>query len=125
MCLVLLCCLFSLALIVSCVSPHTFARSHHLFRVCFFALSFALLLNADQRLHLHVSHRMRQLGADNVDIRAVGGGQWEMKLKKGAVIHIPKAKKFDRLVAGQVPDGWDALRYVAVMSACSTASVLT
>ena len=68
--------------------------------------------------HSRVAHRTVQLGADNVDIRAVGGGQWEMKLKKGAVIHIPKAKKFDRLVAGQVPDGWDALRYVAVTHAC-------
>jgi phosphopantetheine--protein transferase-like protein len=52
-----------------------------------------------------------QLGAGNVDIRPAEGGQWEMKLKKGAVLHIPKAKSFDRLVAGQVPDGWDALRY--------------
>lgn len=52
-----------------------------------------------------------QLGTSNVDIRPADGGAWQMKLKKGAVLHIPKAKAFDRLVAGQVPDGWDALRY--------------
>lgn len=30
-----------------------------------------------------------------------------MQLKRGAVIIVPKALKFDRLVAGQVPTGWN------------------
>eukprot|EP01113_Clastostelium_recurvatum_P021328 TRINITY_DN2525_c0_g1_i1.p1 TRINITY_DN2525_c0_g1~~TRINITY_DN2525_c0_g1_i1.p1 ORF type:complete len:1737 (+),score=426.62 TRINITY_DN2525_c0_g1_i1:1-5211(+) len=38
-------------------------------------------------------------------------GQWMVQLRKGAVIHVPKAMKFDRFVAGQVPTGWDATRY--------------
>jgi fatty acid synthase subunit alpha len=32
-------------------------------------------------------------------------------LKKGASLWIPKALRFDRLVAGQIPTGWDAKRY--------------
>lgn len=34
-----------------------------------------------------------------------------IKFKKGTVIYIPKSFKFDRLVAGQVPTGWDPSRY--------------
>jgi len=33
---------------------------------------------------------------------APGSGQWRVQLKKGATLYIPKALKFDRLVAGQV-----------------------
>jgi phosphopantetheine--protein transferase-like protein len=32
---------------------------------------------------------------------------WFVKLKKGAVLYIPKALKFDRFVAGQIPSTWD------------------
>lgn len=32
---------------------------------------------------------------------------WFVKLRKGAVLYIPKALKFDRFVAGQVPSTWD------------------
>jgi 3-oxoacyl-(acyl-carrier-protein) synthase len=34
-----------------------------------------------------------------------------VKLKKGALLYIPKALRFDRLVAGQIPTGWNAKRY--------------
>ena len=34
-----------------------------------------------------------------------------VRLKKGATLYIPKALRFDRLVAGQIPTGWDAKRY--------------
>ena len=37
--------------------------------------------------------------------------EFSVRLKKGAVLLIPKALQFDRLVAGQVPTGWDARRY--------------
>lgn len=33
-------------------------------------------------------------------------GQWTVQLKKGAIIAVPKALKFDRLVAGQIPTGF-------------------
>lgn len=38
-------------------------------------------------------------------------GEWFVKLKKGARILVPKAFRFDRLVAGQIPSGWHAGRY--------------
>ncbi|KAI0368773.1 fatty acid synthase [Pilatotrama ljubarskyi] len=48
---------------------------------------------------------------DKCDIWAGEGGQWFVKFKKGARIFVPKAFKFNRLVAGQIPTGWDAGRY--------------
>ncbi|ONH68727.1 Fatty acid synthase subunit alpha [Cyberlindnera fabianii] len=38
-------------------------------------------------------------------------GEYTVKLLRGATLFIPKALKFDRLVAGQIPTGWDAKRY--------------
>ncbi|KAL2021112.1 hypothetical protein VTK56DRAFT_7531 [Thermocarpiscus australiensis] len=38
-------------------------------------------------------------------------GEYTVRLKKGASLLIPKALRFDRLVAGQIPTGWDAKRY--------------
>ncbi|KAH8100945.1 fatty acid synthase [Cristinia sonorae] len=48
---------------------------------------------------------------DKCDIWAGEGGQWFVKFKKGARVLIPKAFKFNRLVGGQLPTGWDAGRY--------------
>jgi fatty acid synthase subunit alpha, fungi type len=45
------------------------------------------------------------------DIWAGKGGQWFVKFKKGACVCIPKAFKFSRTVAGQIPTGWHAGRY--------------
>jgi hypothetical protein len=74
---------------------------------------------------------VRQLGADKVDVRVEGGdapsggaaalaharssappaaGVVKIRLRRGAVLSIPKALRFDRWVAGQVPLGWDAAR---------------
>ncbi|KAK5018321.1 beta subunit of fatty acid synthetase [Cryomyces antarcticus] len=38
-------------------------------------------------------------------------GEFTVRLRKGATLLIPKALKFDRLVAGQIPTGWDARKY--------------
>ncbi|PSN67417.1 hypothetical protein BS50DRAFT_574116 [Corynespora cassiicola Philippines] len=38
-------------------------------------------------------------------------GEYTVRLKKGATLMIPKALRFDRLVAGQIPTGWDAKKY--------------
>lgn len=38
-------------------------------------------------------------------------GEYTVKLLKGATLLIPKALRFDRLVAGQIPTGWDAKTY--------------
>jgi fatty acid synthase subunit alpha, fungi type len=38
-------------------------------------------------------------------------GEYIVRMKKGATLMIPKALQFDRLVAGQIPAGWDAKKY--------------
>ncbi|ODQ80013.1 hypothetical protein BABINDRAFT_8193 [Babjeviella inositovora NRRL Y-12698] len=38
-------------------------------------------------------------------------GEYTVKLLKGATLYVPKALRFDRLVAGQIPTGWNAARY--------------
>ncbi|KAI9683884.1 MAG: 3-oxoacyl-[acyl-carrier-protein] synthase [Trizodia sp. TS-e1964] len=49
---------------------------------------------------------------DKVEIFEIPeSGEYSVKLKKGATLLIPKALKFDRLVAGQIPTGWDARQY--------------
>ncbi|KAJ5469420.1 Fatty acid synthase subunit alpha [Penicillium diatomitis] len=49
---------------------------------------------------------------DKVDIFEIPeSGEYTVRLRKGATLLIPKALSFDRLVAGQVPTGWDAKRY--------------
>lgn len=56
------------------------------------------------------SHFKREHG-DNVAIFQNDEGQFQAIFKKGAQLYIPKALQFDRLVAGQIPTGWDAKRY--------------
>ncbi|KAF8632253.1 hypothetical protein AX15_002000 [Amanita polypyramis BW_CC] len=48
---------------------------------------------------------------DKCDTWAGEGGQWFVKLKKGACVFVPKAFSFSRTVAGQIPTGWNAGRY--------------
>ncbi|KYG40889.1 hypothetical protein M433DRAFT_177756 [Acidomyces richmondensis BFW] len=48
---------------------------------------------------------------DKVEIFELESGEYQVRLKKGATLLIPKALRFDRLVAGQIPTGWDAKRY--------------
>ena len=49
---------------------------------------------------------------DKVEIFEIPeSGEFTVRLKKGAGLWIPKALRFDRLVAGQIPTGWDAKRY--------------
>lgn len=43
--------------------------------------------------------------------RDEGSGQQMARLLRGAVIYVPKALRFDRLVAGLLPTGWDARRF--------------
>ncbi|KAF2115915.1 hypothetical protein BDV96DRAFT_61097 [Lophiotrema nucula] len=53
----------------------------------------------------------RQHG-DHVEIFEVAdSGEFTVRLRKGATLMIPKALRFDRLVAGQIPTGWDAKKY--------------
>lgn len=49
---------------------------------------------------------------DKVEIFEVAdSGEYTVRLRKGAALLIPKALRFDRLVAGQIPTGWDAKKY--------------
>ncbi|KAF7185747.1 Fatty acid synthase subunit alpha [Pseudocercospora fuligena] len=48
---------------------------------------------------------------EKVEIFELESGEFQVRLKKGATLLIPKALRFDRLVAGQVPTGWDAKKY--------------
>ncbi|KAH7884386.1 hypothetical protein F5I97DRAFT_1968464 [Phlebopus sp. FC_14] len=48
---------------------------------------------------------------EKCDIWNAEGDQWFVKFKKGARVFVPKAFRFSRLVAGQIPTGWDAGRY--------------
>ncbi|KAL7907560.1 thiolase-like protein, partial [Trichoderma velutinum] len=49
---------------------------------------------------------------DNVEIFKIPESkEYTVLMKKGAALWIPKALRFDRLVAGQIPTGWDAKKY--------------
>ncbi|KAI8318000.1 thiolase-like protein [Martensiomyces pterosporus] len=48
---------------------------------------------------------------DRVDVWENKDGSWSVRFLKGAVILVPKALRFDRLVAAQIPTGWDPARY--------------
>lgn len=48
---------------------------------------------------------------EKVEIFELESGEYQVRLKKNATLLIPKALRFDRLVAGQIPTGWDAKRY--------------
>ncbi|KAG8889684.1 3-oxoacyl-[acyl-carrier-protein] synthase [Tulasnella sp. 332] len=55
--------------------------------------------------------KFKHLHGDKVDAWVLESGEWKVKFKKGARVLVPKAVHFDRLVAGQLPTGWDAGRY--------------
>ncbi|KAJ2825920.1 fatty acid synthase alpha subunit Lsd1, partial [Coemansia furcata] len=48
---------------------------------------------------------------DLVDTWANDDGSWSVRLRKGAVLMVPKALRFDRLVGAQLPTGWDPVRF--------------
>jgi fatty acid synthase subunit alpha, fungi type len=48
---------------------------------------------------------------DKVETFELESGEYSVRLRKGATLLIPKALKFDRLVAGQIPTGWNAKHY--------------
>ncbi|KAI8318623.1 hypothetical protein GQ54DRAFT_321606, partial [Martensiomyces pterosporus] len=48
---------------------------------------------------------------DRVDTWENKDGSWSVRFLKGAFILVPKALRFDRLVAAQIPTGWDPARY--------------
>ena len=58
------------------------------------------------------AEEFRREHGDKVEIFEVPEtGEYTVRLRKGATLLIPKALRFDRLVAGQIPTGWDAKKY--------------
>ncbi|KAL1856113.1 beta subunit of fatty acid synthetase [Paecilomyces lecythidis] len=58
------------------------------------------------------AEEFRREHGDKVEIFEIpDSGEYTVRLRKGATLFIPKALQFDRLVAGQIPTGWDAKKY--------------
>ncbi|KAI1137228.1 putative 3-oxoacyl-synthase [Hypoxylon sp. FL0543] len=58
---------------------------------------------------------------DKVEIKQIArSDQFTVKLKKGAILMIPKAKIFDRIVGGQLPTGWDPTVYGLPRDLCES-----
>ena len=57
------------------------------------------------------AEEFRRQHGDKAEIFELESGEYSVRLKKGATLLIPKALKFDRLVAGQIPTGWNAKQY--------------
>eukprot|EP01138_Halocafeteria_seosinensis_P008004 gb/GECG01008178.1/.p1 GENE.gb/GECG01008178.1/~~gb/GECG01008178.1/.p1 ORF type:complete len:4308 (+),score=574.12 gb/GECG01008178.1/:1-12924(+) len=38
-------------------------------------------------------------------------GSWYIRVKRGAILSVPRAMRFDRWVAGQIPTGWNPQRF--------------
>lgn len=54
---------------------------------------------------------LRRKHGDKVTITANEFGTRKAKLKAGAAVMVPRASKFDRTVAGQIPTGWSPKKY--------------
>lgn len=48
---------------------------------------------------------------EGVVVEAIGEDRSRVRFKAGCTLWVPKALQMDRLVAGQLPTGWDARRY--------------
>ena len=64
------------------------------------------------------TQKFKMQHGDKCDIWAGEGTQWFAKFNKGACVFNPKAFKFSRMVAGQIPTGWDAgaMAYQKILS---------
>ena len=57
------------------------------------------------------AEEFRRQHGEKAEIFELESGEFSVRLKKGATLLIPKALRFDRLVAGQIPTGWNAKAY--------------
>ncbi|KAI9292989.1 fatty acid synthase [Neoconidiobolus thromboides FSU 785] len=63
-------------------------------------------VSAEEAQHFKHKH------GDKVEVYEIKEtGSWLVRFRKGSAIYVPKALRHDRLVAGQIPTGWDPLRY--------------
>ncbi|ORZ36809.1 fatty acid synthase alpha subunit reductase [Catenaria anguillulae PL171] len=72
------------------------------------------------------AHRfLHEHGPEKCAIKELESGQWLVTLKKAATLFVPKALRFDRLVAGQIPTGWSARRYGVPEDICQQVDPIT
>ncbi|KAM0815019.1 putative beta-ketoacyl-[acyl-carrier-protein] synthase I [Seiridium cardinale] len=58
---------------------------------------------------------------DYAQIKPIPGtDQYSVRLRKGAIIMIPKATVYDRIVGGQLPSGWDPTVYGLPQDICES-----
>ncbi|KAJ2599136.1 fatty acid synthase alpha subunit Lsd1 [Coemansia sp. RSA 1721] len=57
------------------------------------------------------ARQFKQHNNANVDIWRNKDSSWSVRFRKGAVLMIPKALRFDRLVGAQLPSGWSPQHY--------------
>nr|BAB62032.1 fatty acid synthase alpha-subunit [Schizosaccharomyces pombe] len=58
------------------------------------------------------AHEFKLRHGDQVEIFEIPDStEWSVRFKRGTSMLIPKALRFDRFVAGQIPLGWDPKRY--------------
>ncbi|EEB09746.1 fatty acid synthase alpha subunit Lsd1 [Schizosaccharomyces japonicus yFS275] len=58
------------------------------------------------------AHEFKLKHGDKVEIFAIPDStEWSVRFKRGTSLLVPKALRFDRFVAGQIPRGWDPKRY--------------
>ncbi|EED22444.1 3-oxoacyl-[acyl-carrier-protein] synthase, putative [Talaromyces stipitatus ATCC 10500] len=70
--------------------------------------------------HDNAMEFVREQG-DKVTVRPISGSnEYSITLRKGAVIMIPKATVYDRIVGGQIPTGWDPQVYGLPADICDS-----
>ena len=85
------------------MTSFTHTLLHYYNKIYFFSLLTDWVDCADED---EANEFREELGADKCDVSVTSDGQWKVRLRRGAVVSIPKALQFDRTVAGQIPTGW-------------------
>ncbi|QLQ78958.1 hypothetical protein HG537_0B03050 [Torulaspora globosa] len=58
-----------------------------------------------------IAEQYKSEQGDKVDVFTLEGGQCSVRFLKGASLFIPKALNIERMVAGQIPTGWNPKTY--------------
>ncbi|ORX64016.1 hypothetical protein DL89DRAFT_57516 [Linderina pennispora] len=85
------------------------AMTHTRNRLCVSCKS-AMILNHSRQLKTR-QHIFKHGNGDRVETWENSNGTWSVRFLKGATLLVPKALRFDRYTATQIPTGWDPARY--------------
>ena len=58
----------------------------------------------------HANQFAAEMGEHATAVRTLESGQVQVRVLRGASLAVPRALRFDRAVAGQLPTGWYPLR---------------